>query len=100
MKNAPELRSFLLDAGCKITADDLFYDGTYYFIIKGERSDGSQSYTPLQLAFGRDSLSNPLLKEYAATELEKKTNYLASCPEGSAGKLQIETDLLKEVLND
>ncbi|MDE6557986.1 MAG: class I SAM-dependent methyltransferase, partial [Clostridia bacterium] len=32
MKNAPKLRKFLLDNGCKITADDSFKDDTYYFI--------------------------------------------------------------------
>ena len=99
MKNVAELRKFLLDSGCKIVADDLFFDGAYYFIIKGERVGGSQSYTERQLAFGRDSLLNPLLKEYAATELQKKKTYLASCPEGSAGKLRRDIAMLEEVLN-
>jgi len=76
MKNAPELRSYLIERGCKITADDIFYDGNYYFIIKGEREGGTKEFTKEELLFGRDSLKNPVLKEYAAVEAEKKKSYL------------------------
>jgi tRNA A22 N-methylase len=41
MKNAAMLRKFLLDSGCKLTRDDLFFDGKYYFIIKGARADAA-----------------------------------------------------------
>lgn len=78
MKNAPELRAFLIESGCKITADDIFYDGKYYFIIKGERVGGTSAYTQNELLFGRDSLKNPVVKGYAFAEAEKKMTYLNS----------------------
>ncbi|MDE7087177.1 MAG: class I SAM-dependent methyltransferase, partial [Clostridia bacterium] len=79
MKNAEKVRKFLIDSGCKITVDDIFQDDKYYFVIKGERQGGTENYSPLQLAFGRDSLKNPILKTYAAEELDKRKNYLSSC---------------------
>lgn len=88
MKNADKLRSFLLEMGCKITRDDLFCDGKfYYFVIKGERSpEGGQSrreeYTELQLKFGRDSLNNQLVKPYAQAELKKRKSHLTGCTNG------------------
>jgi tRNA (adenine22-N1)-methyltransferase len=76
MKNAELLRSFLLDNDCKITCDDIFKDGKYYFILSGEKSGGGETYSKAQLAFGRDSLHNPLLKEYLSDELDKNYDYL------------------------
>lgn len=41
MKNVKELRAYLLEKSCHITADDVFTDGKkYYFVIKGTRSCG------------------------------------------------------------
>lgn len=77
MKNAPDLRAYLIGAGCRITADDIFYDNDkYYFVIKGERSGGTKGYTAEQLLFGRDSLNNPAIKRYAVAEAEKRKAYL------------------------
>lgn len=99
MKNAPKLREFLLAHGCKITADDIFRDDKFYFIIKGERSGGSSAYSPGQLFFGRDSLLNPVLKEYAQAELEKRQRHLVSCTDELARKkITEEVNLLTEVL--
>lgn len=78
MRNVPELRAYLIENGCKITADDIFYDGRYYFIIKGEREDGTEKYSENELLFGRDSLNNPLIKSYAKAEADKKKAYLQS----------------------
>lgn len=78
MKNAQELRKFLIANGCKITADDIFYDNNYYFIIKGERCGGTESYSEEQLAFGKDSLNNPVFKEFAQKEVEKLSAYNAN----------------------
>ncbi|MGN0807466.1 MAG: tRNA (adenine(22)-N(1))-methyltransferase [Candidatus Coproplasma sp.] len=75
MKNAKELRMYLIANGSKITADDIFFDNNYYFIIKGERSGGTESYSEEELAFGRDSLKNPLFKEFAQEEIEKLSAY-------------------------
>lgn len=71
MKNSEELRGFLLKSGCKITADDIFMDGKYYFIIKGERQGGTKEYSKEELAFGRDSLLNPVFKQFAQKEIQK-----------------------------
>ncbi|MGN0813282.1 MAG: tRNA (adenine(22)-N(1))-methyltransferase [Candidatus Coproplasma sp.] len=75
MKNAEELRKFLIANGCKITADDIFFDNNYYFIVKGERSGGTLSYSEEEYAFGKDSLNNPVFKEFAQKEVEKLSAY-------------------------
>ncbi len=87
MKNAELVRGFLIERGCKITYDDLFFDGKYYFIIKGENS-GRESYTPEQVAFGRDSFKNPIFKDYLNEEIAKCKTYLLQTSADS-GKLQI-----------
>jgi tRNA (adenine22-N1)-methyltransferase len=76
MKNAQQLRSYLLENGCQITADDIFKDGKYYFIIKGNNCGNAQKYTSAQIQFGKDSLNNPLLSEYLNEEIKKNENYL------------------------
>jgi tRNA (adenine22-N1)-methyltransferase len=83
MKNAPMLRKFLLDNGCKITRDDIFQDGKYYFIIKGSRQKETQNcqnndkpYTQEELEFGRDSLKNEVLLGFLNEEIQKNSNYL------------------------
>ncbi len=79
MKNAPELRKFLLESGCAITYDNLFYcDKKYYFIIKGSTYASNNAYTPDEIEYGRDSLSNPLLKDLLTIELNKCFSYLSS----------------------
>ena len=78
MRNVPELRAYLIENGCKITVDDVFYDGRYYFLIKGERAGGTEKYSEDELLFGRDSLRNPLIKSYAKAEADKKKAYLQS----------------------
>lgn len=99
MKNAPKLREFLLARGCKITADDIFRNDKFYFVIKGERGGGTSAYSQSQLFFGRDSLNNPVLKEYAQAELEKRQRHLLSCTDGLARKKILEDiNLLTEVL--
>ncbi|MGN1373061.1 MAG: tRNA (adenine(22)-N(1))-methyltransferase [Candidatus Coproplasma sp.] len=75
MKNSEELRRFLISKGCKLTADDIFFDGNYYFIIKGERTGGTEGYSEEEFAFGRDSLKNPVFKEFAQKEVEKLISY-------------------------
>ena len=96
MKNCKLVREYLLDNGCKLTVDDMFYDGKYYFIIKGERSENSQKYSNLELYFGRDSLKNPLFKEYAQAEIEKKESFLANCSKEARTALQGEISLYKK----
>lgn len=77
MKNAETLRRFLIGNGCGITADDVFSDGrNYYFVIKGARGGNTVGYTPARYAYGRDSLNNPVFKDYLRRELEKKREYL------------------------
>ena len=87
MKNAEKVRAFLLESGCVLTVDDIFFDGNYYFVIKGEKdggnSDGAQDYSQAEITFGRDSLKNPLFKQFAIEELKKKKSYIRNCVEGS-----------------
>lgn len=99
MKNAMELRAFLIERGCKITVDDMFKDGKYYFIIKGESIGGTYGYSRAELEYGRDSLKNPVFKEFAEREIAKRVQYLKECSQGeSVKKISEEIALLKEVL--
>ncbi len=93
MKNAEELRRFLIDSGCKIVADDIFYDGKYYFLIKGERSGGTERYTKEQLVFGRDSLNNPVFCQFAKEEIAKLSGY------GQSPALEEKINFLKKAAN-
>ena len=77
MRNADILRVFLIERGCAVDEDDMFTDGKFYFIIRGRASGGTKGYTRAQLAFGRDSLSNPLIKQYLAAEEQKISGYLS-----------------------
>lgn len=77
MSNLPKVREYLINSGCAIEEDNVFADGKYYFIIKGRKSGGSEKYNSAQLAFGRDSLKNPVLKEYLSQEAEKIRGYLS-----------------------
>ena len=85
MKNAPLVRRYLIARGCAIEEDDLFRDGRFYFIIKGRASGGTPAYSEAELAFGRDSLKNPLLKDYLAEEIAKTSLYLGRAG-GEAGR--------------
>lgn len=79
MKNAELLRKYLLENGCSLIVDDIFFrDGKFYFIIKGRFDGMRQSYTAAQLAFGRHSLQNPVFKEFLNGEINKLKRYLQS----------------------
>lgn len=78
MKNAQILRAFLLEHGCSLSVDDIFKDGKYYFIIKGSVGGEEQNYSKAQLSFGRQSLKNPIFKEYLTEEIAKIEGYLNS----------------------
>ena len=100
MKNAPALRSFLLEWGCEIVEDTLFKDGKYYFIIKGKAAGFTQPYTRAELAFGRHSLKNPLFKEYLKEEIYKSQGYLSGeMSEGSRAVLTSRLAFLNGVLS-
>ena len=100
MKNAKELRSFLLNGGCVITCDDIFTDGkNYYFIIKGKSSGKKQSYSKAQLEYGADSLNNPVFKDYLIAEIEKKKSYLSrGMAQTSRESIQKSIDFMQGVL--
>jgi tRNA A22 N-methylase len=76
MKNAAQLRGFLIANGCEILHDDIFKDGKFYFIIKGRRSGNVRAYSAAEREFGFESLNNPLLYEYIELELDKNYGYL------------------------
>lgn len=78
MKNAEVLRKYLLNSGCKPQTDDVFTDGkNFYFIIKGVSYGGSGKYTEAESEYGKDSLKNPVLKDYLNAEINKKRGYLS-----------------------
>lgn len=78
MKNAEAVRKYLLQKNCRIKYDGMFSDGkNYYFLIKGERADVKENYTPSQLKYGRDSFSEGVFYDYLKEELDKKKSYLS-----------------------
>lgn len=91
MKNAPELRKFLLDSGCRLLRDDVFRDGKFYFILKGVRASapfgGERPYSEAELRFGRDSLANPVFGEYLDEEIPKYRYRLSVAPEGASRRV-------------
>lgn len=100
MKNAPLLRRYLIERGAKIVRDDIFRDGKYYFVIKGERTGGTEGYGELEYEFGKDSLKNPAFFDFARTELNKKLSYLDGCAEGAeCSSLRRQAELLKEAMD-
>ena len=81
MKNARQLREYLLERGCALEYDGLFTETRagitkHYFAIKGRAEGGTLCpYTEEELAFGRDSIGTPELKEFLNSELEKNLAY-------------------------
>ena len=77
MKNAPKLRAFLIERGCRITEDCTFEDGKFYDLIVGESTGGTQ-YTEREIIYGRDNLLNPsaAFMKKTAEELQKVKGYL------------------------
>ena len=102
MKNAPALRNYLLESGCKINKDDLFTDGkNYYFVICGSNSGGNEKYTEAQLQYGKNSIKNPFLKTYLNEELSKKQSYLnGKMTEESRTTVLKSIENIKSVLNE
>lgn len=111
MKNAPELRKYLLENGCVITYDNIFKDGKFYFIVKGERRDAPSEeaprkadflseYSQAELQFGKDSLKNPLIKEYLAAEIEKYSERFRLATVSGREKLAAKIKFLQGVISD
>lgn len=101
MKNAEELRAYLILKECEITVDDIFTDGrNYYFIIKGKRTGQTKNYHQAQLKYGADSLNNPVFYEYLKGELLKKKSYLTrTMSEESRFFLEADVAFMEGVLN-
>ena len=100
MKNAKELRSFLLNSGAVLTLDDIFTDGkNYYYIIKGKNRGKKQSYSKAQLEYGADSLKNPVFSDFLNEEIAKKKSYLSrGMSESSRENIQKSIDFMQGVL--
>ncbi len=100
MKNAEEVRKYLISANCEITTDDIFTDGkNYYFIIKGLRCGSPQNYSEAQLKYGKDSLKNTVFYEYLKTELSKKKSYLLrTMTDENRSRLETEISFMEGVL--
>ena len=101
MKNAEELRAYLVLKECEITVDDIFSDGkNYYFIIKGVNGHGTQSYSKAQLTYGRDSLNSTVFRQYLREEIAKKQSYLKrEMTEASRLFLEADVQFMQGVLN-
>ncbi|MDE6597460.1 MAG: class I SAM-dependent methyltransferase [Clostridia bacterium] len=102
MKNAPALRKFLLQSGCKINKDDIFTDGkNYYFVICGANSGDNGKYSAAQFEYGKDSLNNCVLKEYLKEELSKRQSYLSgNMTEESRSTILKSIQEINSVLNE
>ncbi|MBO5850981.1 MAG: SAM-dependent methyltransferase [Clostridia bacterium] len=55
-KNTKKVRKTLLELGYKIESDFTFYDKKYYDALSATK--GTDSYTDIELIFGRDNLKN------------------------------------------
>ena len=104
MKNAAELRGFLLESGCCIDYDGLFTETRgglvkHYFAIRGRATGGTRPYSAAELAYGRDSLGTPELKELLGYELQKNRTYaLNNLSPASRAELERRTAFIEEVL--
>ena len=104
MKNAAELRGFLLESGCCIDYDGLFTETRgglvkHYFAIRGRATGGTRPYSAAELAYGRDSLGTPELKELLGYELQKNRTYaLKNLSPASRAELERRTAFIEEVL--
>lgn len=106
MKNAPELREYLLESGCAIDYDGLFTETRAglvknYFAIKG-RAGGktARPYTAAELAYGRDSLGTPELEALLNYELTKNLAYAqGGLSPQSRAEVESRIQFIKGVLN-
>ena len=99
MRNTRKLREFLVGKGAHILKDEIFKSGgKFYYIIKGEKSGVGSRYSPAELEFGKN-LNSEVLKEFIATEINKKRGYLQSAVNAAAReKLTAEIIFYEEVL--
>ena len=106
MKNASRLREFLIERGCAIDYDGMFFQTRsgrrkYYFVIKGRAAGGCAGYTPAELAFGRDSLGTPELRGFLTDEMAKNSAYAAGdLSKESRAEVEGRIAFIKEVLGD
>ena len=107
MLNADKLRRWILDNGGYITRDFTFKDGKYYDVICGRRlMDGEvkQSYTEMELEFGRENLSElpSAFVERTKKQLKDIEKYLAidNLQEESRAELCSRREKLKEAIKE
>lgn len=99
--NEADLRAYLVQSGCLLQYDGIFFSGgKYYFTIKGTNSGGSGNYSPAALAYGKDSLGTIELKHMLGDELGKINGYLAGQPsEHNRALLTQKAQFIQGVLN-
>lgn len=106
MKNARELREFLLERGCKIEYDGLFTETRAglvknYFVIRGRAQGKTAPYTGAELAYGRDSLGTPELVALLNYELSKNLAYAeGQLSPASRAEVEGRIQFIQEVLRD
>lgn len=102
MKNAEKVRAYLLASGYRICADYTFEDGKFYDVIVAQIGE-NRPYKPLELAFGKDNLSNPstAFVKKIKKERDELRSVLAREGISASGKEKIQTRLnaLEEVFH-
>lgn len=107
MKNARELREYLLANCCEIEYDGLFTETRAgivknYFVIKGRAHGGAaRSYSAAELAYGCDSLGTPELEALLKYELSKNLAYAqGGLSPDSRAEVEGRIEFIKGVLHD
>lgn len=99
MHGARGVRSFLIERGAKITADEPFFcGGKFYFVIKGERAGGT-SYGEANFEYGL-SLGGECTREFIKTQITKMRGYLESdMAEAARAEIENKIKFAEGVLN-
>lgn len=79
MRDARAVRETLLSRGARIERDFTFFDGKYYEVISGSRSEEREEYTQAELDFGKENIRKPGVDfgNFLREEIGKKKNVLS-----------------------
>ena len=106
MHDAEKLRKYLLENGGYIQRDYTFFDKKYYDVIVGGKAQAgqSQTYTTLELEFGKDNLAQrgEAFLERTKKQYEQVCKYLLrdNLQEDSIRELEARKHRLQEVLDN
>lgn len=107
MHDTAKLRKFLLEQGAYIERDFTFVDGRkYYDVLTGRKAKQGeeQSYTPAQLAFGKENVlaRTADFLSWLKKEIEKIDGYIAAPSLSEESRVQLESRraLMEGVVKD